>query len=93
MSTLDLLGPGWTLFTGPDRDAWDAVGSQPGAPLAVRALDAVTARTVGVRGDGAVLVRPDGLPVAVWSSSAGAAELRHAMAVPAPRSARDLAVA
>ncbi len=35
------------------------------APVTVRELDAVTARTLGVRGDGALLVRPDGVPVRV----------------------------
>ena len=93
ISTLDLLGPGWTLFTGPTRQAWDAAGSPSPAPLTVRALDAVTARAVGVRGDGALLARPDGVPVAVWSSSAGASELRRAMELPAPRVAPDRAVA
>ena len=81
VSTLDLLGPGWTLFTGPARAAWDAAGSPTRAPLTVRALDAVTARALGVRGDGALLARPDGVPVAVWASSAGAADLRRVMAL------------
>ena len=30
VSTLDLLGPGWTLFTGPVAAAWDAAGSRSG---------------------------------------------------------------
>jgi 2-polyprenyl-6-methoxyphenol hydroxylase-like FAD-dependent oxidoreductase len=93
LSTLDLLGPGWTLFTGPDREAWDAAGSSSGAPLVVRQLDALTARTVGVRGSGALLVRPDGVPVAVWTSSTGAAELGRALTLSLRRPARDLAVA
>jgi 2-polyprenyl-6-methoxyphenol hydroxylase-like FAD-dependent oxidoreductase len=80
-STLDLLGPGWTVFTGPARAAWDATarGARVGAPVSVRPLDAVTARAVGVRADGAVLARPDGVPVAVWASAAGARQLRQAM--------------
>jgi hypothetical protein len=93
VSTLDLLGPGWTLFTGPCREAWDAAGAPSRAPLAVRALDAVTARAIGVRGDGALLARPDGVPVAVWASAAGASELRRAMAPPAIAAAPDRAVA
>jgi 2-polyprenyl-6-methoxyphenol hydroxylase-like FAD-dependent oxidoreductase len=68
VSTLDLLGPGWTLFTGPSGGAWDRMTSPSAAPLAVRRLDAVTARAIGVRGSGALLVRPDGVPVAVWTS-------------------------
>jgi putative polyketide hydroxylase len=94
VSTLDLLGPGWTLFTGPSREAWDAAGPAPRAPLTVRALDAVTARALGVRGDGALLVRPDGVPIAVWTSSAGASELRRVTEMmPAIPSAHDRAVA
>jgi 2-polyprenyl-6-methoxyphenol hydroxylase-like FAD-dependent oxidoreductase len=73
-STLDLLGPGWTLFTGPSRSTWDAAGSTTRAPLTVRSLDAVTARAIGVGGDGALLARPDGVPVGVWASSVGAGE-------------------
>ena len=79
ISTLDLLGPGWTLFTGPTRAPWDAAGAWSRVPLTINALDAVTARTIGVRGDGALLARPDGVPVAVWTSSRGAAELPRAM--------------
>jgi len=63
------------------------------APLTVRALDAVTARALGVRGDGALLARPDGVPVPVWASPAGASDLRRVMELPAIRSAHDLAVA
>jgi 2-polyprenyl-6-methoxyphenol hydroxylase-like FAD-dependent oxidoreductase len=94
VSTLDLLGPGWTLFTGPAHDAWDAAGSPSRAPLAIRALDMVTARALGVRGDGALLARPDGVPVAVWASAAGASDqLRRSMAWPAMDSTHELAVA
>jgi hypothetical protein len=93
ISTLDLLGPGWTLFTGPSRDAWDAAASPSPAPVTVRALDAVTARAVGVHGDGALLARPDGVPVGVWASAAGASDLHRAMAPPALRTAPDRAVA
>jgi putative polyketide hydroxylase len=71
VSTLDLLGPGWTLFTGPSRRSREGARSPSAAPLAIRALDTVTARAVGVRGDGAVLTRPDGVPVATWTSAAG----------------------
>jgi putative polyketide hydroxylase len=74
VSTLDLLAPGWTLFTGPAGHDWiTAAAALPTAPpLTLRTLDAMTARAVGVRGDGALLARPDGVPVAVWPSSANA---------------------
>jgi putative polyketide hydroxylase len=74
-STVDLVGPGWTLFTGPDPTPWASATSPAGAPLVVRPLDSTTARAVGVRGTGAVLTRPDGVPVALWSSARGAADV------------------
>jgi putative polyketide hydroxylase len=72
VSTLDLLGPGLTLFTGPDsfRSAAQANG---GPPLAVRRLDAVSARAIGIRGHGGLLVRPDGTPSRLWTHEAIAA--------------------
>ena len=74
VSTLDLLSDGLTLFTGPERAAWDAAAAALSAPvaLAVRSLDALPARTLGVRGDGALLVRPDGQPAGWWPDATGA---------------------
>ncbi len=66
-STLDLLGPGLTLFTGPD-------GGEPratAAHVAVRRLDELTARALGIRPGGGLLVRPDGTPDAWWPRVAG----------------------
>jgi putative polyketide hydroxylase len=75
LSTLDLLGPGLTLLTGPDGRAWAeaaqaaATGTLDGAfPLDVQALDRPAARAMGLTPDGAVLVRPDAHPVASWPS-------------------------
>ena len=93
VSTLDLIGPGWTLFTGPTRAPWDDAGSRSRVPVTVNALDAVTARSIGVRRDGALLARPDGVPVAVWASSRGAAELLGAMELTGARAAQSRAVA
>ena len=74
VSTIDLLGLGTTLFTGPEGDAWLAAADALSGPMpiTVRRLDALTARAVGVYGDGALLARPDGVPVAVWPTSARA---------------------
>jgi putative polyketide hydroxylase len=66
VSTVDLLGPGFTVFTGPDgaarRSAATALDAR--VPLTVRELDGMTARALGVRGGGALVVRPDGAPTA-----------------------------
>ena len=70
-STLDLLGRGLTLFTGPDRS--DSDRSVAPTPLTVRRLPAMTARALGIGPRGSLLVRPDGVPV-----RAGAGELSAA---------------
>jgi putative polyketide hydroxylase len=64
VSTLDMLGPGLTIFTGPQRETWErAADAVPGSvPLAVRTVDAVTARAMGFHDGGALLARPDGVP-------------------------------
>jgi 2-polyprenyl-6-methoxyphenol hydroxylase-like FAD-dependent oxidoreductase len=69
-STLDLLGQGLTLFTGPEPGPWATAAASlgEGAPVALRPLDELTARALGIRGGGALLARPDGLPVALWDS-------------------------
>jgi putative polyketide hydroxylase len=61
VSTLDLVDRGLTLFTGPDGARG---GARPasGPPITVRRLDVVSARSLGLRADGALLVRPDGTP-------------------------------
>jgi putative polyketide hydroxylase len=68
VSTLDLLGPGLTLFTGPRDASWAgaAAGAAEPVPITVRGLDPITARALGIHGGGALLVRPDGAPVTGW---------------------------
>ena len=72
VSTLDLLGTGFTVLTGPDgadwADAADAVSAALGVPISVCRIgtegsivdpDGRWATTTGLAPDGALLVRPD----------------------------------
>jgi putative polyketide hydroxylase len=68
LSTLDLLGPGLTLFTGPDA-SWGEAAAELPVPLEVHTLDRPAADAVGAGRDGAVLVRPDGQVVARWTTA------------------------
>jgi len=70
VSTLDLLGAGLTLFTGPDEPRWSntALRLPFGSPLTVEHLDRATAHALGVQPGGAVLLRPDGKQVGAWTT-------------------------
>ncbi|MEJ2884853.1 FAD-dependent monooxygenase [Actinomycetospora aeridis] len=66
-STLDLLGDGWTVLAGPRAGTGAralAAGRSGSAPVAVHTLDAGTACALGLGAVGALLARPDGVPVA-----------------------------
>jgi 2-polyprenyl-6-methoxyphenol hydroxylase-like FAD-dependent oxidoreductase len=80
-STVDVLGPGLTVFTGPRRRCWDAaVAAMSGSlPVTVRALDAMTARGMGIPDGGALMTRPDGRPAGWWAAGDEAAALHEAV--------------
>jgi putative polyketide hydroxylase len=70
ISTLDLLGPGFTLFTGEDGERWldaaVATSAALGVPIDVHRIGGDTvdpegawAAITGLKPDGALLVRPD----------------------------------
>jgi hypothetical protein len=64
-STLDLLGPGLTLFHGPAARP-SLTASPAGAPVSAVGLDGMAARAFGLGPAGAALVRPDGILVTAW---------------------------
>jgi putative polyketide hydroxylase len=70
-STLDLVGPGLTLLTGPQAGPWTAATAPLDLPfpLDVHILDPAIARLLGIAPDGAVLSRPDAHPLATWPTA------------------------
>ena len=64
MSTLDLVGRGFTPLTGSEGGAWaaaaGAASAGTGVPLEVRAVAGEVQAVLRIGRTGAVLVRPDG---------------------------------
>ena len=89
VSTLDLLGNGLTLLTGPEAAPWEsmATATHTRVPVSVRSLDELTARALGIARRGALLVRPDGVPAGLWTDPGHAStELPRAVAALSGRS-------
>jgi putative polyketide hydroxylase len=86
VSTVDVPGPGLTLFTGPRRRCWDAAvaGTSGSLSVTVHALDAMTARGMAIPDGGAIGVRPDGVPVGWWPPGDEAAALQEAVSRSTP---------
>ncbi len=97
MSTLDLVGDGATLLTAGPADAWHraVTGVRHAVPITVHDLDDVAARALGIARGGALLVRPDGLPISSWNTGIGAVRsLQQALdAIVAPVRHDDLQAA
>jgi putative polyketide hydroxylase len=62
ISTLDLLGTGFTLLTGQDGSVWRqaAAAMNASVPVTVEPLAPEASMTLGIDHGGALLVRPDG---------------------------------
>jgi putative polyketide hydroxylase len=82
-STLDLLGEGLTVLAGPAARV--APVDSLSIPIAVHVLDSATADALEIGADGAMLVRPDGRPVARYAASADASGISAAVAATARR--------
>ncbi|WP_205473054.1 FAD-dependent monooxygenase [Nocardioides sp. SYSU D00038] len=70
-STLDLVSGGLTLLTGAEGPwAGAAAGLPQRLPVEIAVLPPPTLHALGIRPLGALLVRPDGVPVAGWYGAA-----------------------
>lgn len=69
VSTLDLLGLGLTLLTDEYGGRWRRALPNSVATIASYVVDDAAASRLGIRGGGAVLVRPDANPVATWPAA------------------------
>lgn len=69
-STIDLIGDGLTLLTGPSDSGWArfAESMRPAAPIDVHTLDRATARALDLEQTGALLARPDGHELRRWTN-------------------------
>ncbi|MBV9422128.1 MAG: FAD-dependent monooxygenase [Solirubrobacterales bacterium] len=68
VSTLDLLGKGWTALVGPTDRRWHGARVVDScAPLVVHQLQGDAAAALGIDPGGALLLRPDGKEAGRWA--------------------------
>ena len=74
-STIDLIGDGLTLLSGPSDPRWGrfAESMLSTMPIDVHVVDAGTADALGLRAAGALLARPDGCELRRWTGVDAAA--------------------
>lgn len=74
-STVDLIGDGLTLLTGPSEPRWTRFADTvpPNPPIDVHVLDARTADALSLPPAGALLARPDGRELRRWTGVDAAA--------------------
>jgi putative polyketide hydroxylase len=78
LSTIDLLGPGLTVFAEPGG-SWTRPDFTTGSvPFSTHEVDPIAARALGIRPGGALVVRPDGTPAALTATPAAAEEVAAA---------------
>jgi putative polyketide hydroxylase len=65
VSTLDLLGPGLTVFTGTTCESKLPPADNFSAPPTTEILDPISARAIGLTPGGSLIARPDGAAVRV----------------------------
>ena len=63
-STLDLIGRGLTIYLGPESDFFNGRALAEGVQIQI--TDPLPARQLGIAPTGGVVVRPDGVQLAVW---------------------------
>ena len=76
-STVDLIGNGLTLLSGPSDPRWGrfAVSMPSTVPIDVHVVDADTAKALSLPAAGALLARPDGRELRRWTGLDAAAAM------------------
>ena len=76
-STVDLIGDGLTLLSGPSDPRWGrfAVSMPSTVPIDVHVVDADTAKALSLPAAGALLARPDGRELRRWTGLGAAAAM------------------